>query len=169
MDWGRVTCRKFHNAVSGKGRPAAASPPRARVARPIGSVFQKRPGKQAFRSVFGKTDPAGLCSYSKKTAPSYVMLEAVIFLIAVPLKLTEKSTRFMYYHTRRMDNGSGSRRRLLLVRSQPRKSIPQMLPCCDHTARSSLKCSLSEYSSFSSVSLCFLYCTSLQSKSQSPV
>lgn len=95
------------------------------------------------------------------------MLEAVIFLIAVPLKLTEKSTRFMYYHTRRMDNGSGSRRRLLLVRSQPRKSIPQMLPCCDHTARSSLKCSLSEYSSFSSVSLCFLYCTLIKQKSQS--
>lgn len=72
----------------------------------------------------------------------------------------------MYYHTRRIDNGSGSRRRLLSVRSQPRKSIPQMLPCCAHTTRSSLKCSLSEYSSFSSVSLCFLYCTTIKQKNQ---
>ena len=44
---------------------------------------------------------------------------------------------------------------------------------CSHTAipPPAALCNVrdSEYSSFSSVSLCFLYCTSLQSKSQSPV
>ena len=64
-----------------------------------------------------------------------------------------QSTLFTYYHMRRSDNGSGSRRHLLLVRGQPRKSIPQMFPYCNPTACSSLWYQKKAYSSFSSVSL----------------
>lgn len=124
---------------------------------------KKRKGREECERFFGTTEKLPII---QKTASSCTLLEAVIFIIAVPLKLTLTSTHFMYYHTRRIDNGPGSRRHLLSVRSQPRKSIPQMLPCRAHTARGSLKCSLSEYSSFSSVSLCFLYCTPIKQKSQ---
>ena len=52
-------------------------------------------------------------NFTLKNRLRFLPETVIVSIIAVPLILTEKSTHFMYNHTCRMGNGSGSRRRLL--------------------------------------------------------
>ena len=148
--------------------PAAAVPPRARVARPIwrntcsGSV-SKRPVRSRCFSRQG-------FAYSRKKTVSSILLETVMF---------------HYRGATQIDCFSPLCSHTIICAGRITGPDPAGTYCwfgaslespflkCSHTAipPPAALCNVrdSEYSSFSSVSLCFLYCTSLQSKSQSPV
>lgn len=91
-------------------------------------------------------------NFTLKNRLRFLPETVIVSIIAVPLILTEKSTHFMYNHTCRMGNGSGSRRRLLnpvqaALKSPFSKSIHTAIPppaaLCDFTTDA--------YYSFSSV------------------
>ena len=76
-------------------------------------------------------------NFTLKNRLRFLPETVIVSIIAVPLILTEKSTHFMYNHTCRMGNGSGSRRRLLnsvqaalkspfTGRSPPRSHHPEL-------------------------------------------
>ena len=72
-------------------------------------------------------------NFTLKNRLRFLPETVIVSIIAVPLILTEKSTHFMYNHTCRMGNGSGSRRRLLnpvqaALKSPFSKSIHTAIP-----------------------------------------
>ena len=81
-------------------------------------------------------------NFTLKNRLRFLPETVIVSIIAVPLILTEKSTHFMYNHTCRMGNGSGSRRRLLnpvqaALKSPFNKSLHTAIPppaaLCENT------------------------------------
>ena len=91
-------------------------------------------------------------NFTLKNRLRFLPETVIVSIIAVPLILTEKSTHFMYNHTCRMGNGSGSRRRLL---NSVQAALKSPFSCLPYTAipPPAALCAnaLEAYSSFSTV------------------